>query len=69
MALRLQSEGKISINLANQSINYNIENNSNSSNVLIKQLTWIPNEVKASDFVLFTMIDRVKNPLCKNHLI
>ena len=37
-----------------------------SIKAIFKQMTWLPNEIPKSDFVLFTMIDRVTNHLCNN---
>ncbi len=61
----MQSDKKIKIALNNEIIKYNIENQANTSNVLLKQITWIPNEIPMSDFVLLTMIDRLTLPLGK----
>lgn len=61
----LQSNKKIEITLNNEIIRYNISNNENASKVLLKQITWISNEIPTSDFVLLTMIDRLTLPLGK----
>lgn len=63
IAKDLQRDKKIKIALNNEIIKYNIENQANTSNVLLKQITWIPNEIPMSDFVLLTMIDRLTLPL------
>lgn len=66
VALKLQAKGSVSIKLEDKSVvNLTIEENSKSANVLIKQLTWLPNEIPESELVLFTMIDRVSNTRCK----
>lgn len=66
--MELQSKGQLEIKNNSNYLNLDIRENSNSSNVVFKQMTWIPNEIPKSDLVLFTMIDRVMNPSCKINL-
>lgn len=67
-SLKLQSLGTLEIQLIsrkNNIIKMDIRSNLNAAKVIFKQMTWIPNELPKSHFVLFTMIDRVTNHLCK----
>lgn len=57
--LKLQSQKTISY--PQLEINFTLINN--SSNILFKQLSWLPNEIPISDFILFTSIDTVEQPL------
>ena len=45
-----------------------VKNESIANNITFKQLTWIPNEISPSELVLFTMIDRCINPICRRIL-
>jgi hypothetical protein len=68
VALQLQSKGHLEFTLETdktKNLKLDISDNMNASNAVFKQMTWIPNEIPKSDLVLFTMIDRVTNELCK----
>lgn len=68
VAISVQKTGlfNITLNTINKiNVKIDITQNLNTSKVVFKQMTWIPNEVPKSDFVLFTMIDRVMNPKSK----
>lgn len=68
IALQLQSKGRLEFSLETdktKKVKLDILDNMNSSKALFKQMTWIPNEIPKSDLILFTMIDRVTNELCK----
>ncbi len=72
VAMQLQSKGKLELSLEtdkNTTVRLDISNNLNASKAVFKQMTWIPNEIPKSDFVLFTMIDRVSNEICELILI
>ncbi len=72
VALQLQSKGRLEFTLEtdkNKNLKLDISDNMNASNAVFKQMTWIPNEIPKSDLILFTMIDRVTNELCKFVLI
>ena len=65
VANNLQKMGTLDVELNTinkQVVKIDISQNLNVSKAIFKQMTWIPNEVPKSDFVLFTMLDRVKNP-------
>lgn len=56
----------VSNNLQNdEGIQFKSDNYPNLKMIEFKQMTWIPNEIPVNDLVLFTMIDRVTNKLCK----
>ncbi|CAF0779293.1 unnamed protein product [Brachionus calyciflorus] len=66
VALKLQSLGKIDINLETKNdskMTIKVENFQKIKKVVFKQMTWVPNEIPKSDLVIFTMIDRVENHL------
>lgn len=68
IATKLQLLGKLDVKLETKNmeiLRLDISDNLNVSKAVFKQMTWIPNEIPKSDFVLFTMIERVTNPLCK----
>lgn len=70
IALELQSKGLIEIeseSIKDKKLRIQLNENqkANAQKAVFKQMTWIPNEIPKSDLVLFTMIDRVVNQLCK----
>jgi hypothetical protein len=68
IALKLQIYGKLEVKLetrGNRPIQLDISNHLNANRAVFKQMTWIPNEIPKSDLVVFSMIDRVTNALCK----
>ena len=68
VAIKLQSEGVLDVGLNtvnNRHVKLDLTQNLNVSKAIFKQMTWIPNEIPKSDFVLFTMIDRVMNEKSK----
>lgn len=64
--LKLQTFGEYEFNLKpDETLKVDLKNNPNLKNVVFKQMTWVPNELPKSELVIFTMIDRVMNHLCK----
>ena len=69
VAINLQTTGKLDVKLESrngQIVKLDITDNLNVCKAVFKQMTWVTNEIPKSDLVLFTMIDRVMNPLCNN---
>ena len=68
VATKLQANGSVEVELETQNgrvVRADASGYSFSSRAIFKQMTWIANEIPKSDFVLFTMVDRVMKPLSK----
>jgi hypothetical protein len=73
--LELQSKGTFHLKYPTKSmdagqieksiLDINLDDDVNKDRVIFHQLTWLSNEIPKSDFILFTMIDRVTYPRCK----
>ena len=64
--LKIQKNEAFELETSSKRIRKTFEKNeSYFKKVCFKQMTWIPNEIPKSEFVLFSMIDRVMNPLSK----
>jgi hypothetical protein len=56
----VQSKRKIEHN----TINFELNGNKSADKIQFLQMSWLPNEIPSSDFVLFTNIDIVQNANC-----
>ena len=65
IALKLQSKGEAQINIRSEILYIKCDDINFVKKTVFKQMTWIPNEIPKSDLVVFSMIDRVENHLCK----